>query len=230
MSSSVLEAIRDWCKGKFQPKGDYLTSVPEEYVTETELESKNYATKDEIISGTSGVTAEEVEGLIGASFLENMSGAKIAQDAEGNWGLLAPGADAVIPFIGSEGGEFVSPIALYKSVASTSFVKDIIFGNNCGGYKKIKIRGSITTSSNATCSISFNGYKKDENGNRASNITSTYIALNYSGSNEFEGEIDFDAYWFGNDNNYNYCPYIASKKGTTSQTVSFSIDEIVYYK
>lgn len=99
MSSSVLEAIRDWCKGKFQPKGDYLTSVPEEYVTETELESKNYATKDEIISGTSGVTAEEVEGLIGASFLENMSGAKIAQDAEGNWGLLTPGADTVVPFL-----------------------------------------------------------------------------------------------------------------------------------
>lgn len=104
MSSSVLEAIRDWCKGKFQPKGDYLTSVPEEYVTETELESKNYATKDEIISGTSGVTAEEVEGLIGASFLENMSGAKIAQDAEGNWGLLTPGADTVIPFSSGAGG------------------------------------------------------------------------------------------------------------------------------
>lgn len=104
MNNPVIEAIRDWCIGKFQPKGGYLTSVPEEYVTETELESKNYVTKDEITSGTSGVTAEEVEGLIGASFLENMGGAKIAQDAEGNWGYKAPGADTVVPFKGEGNG------------------------------------------------------------------------------------------------------------------------------
>lgn len=32
-----LTAIRDWCIGKFQPKGDYLTSIPREYVTESEM-------------------------------------------------------------------------------------------------------------------------------------------------------------------------------------------------
>lgn len=33
----------------YQPKGNYLTSVPEEYVTETELTAKGYATTDELV-------------------------------------------------------------------------------------------------------------------------------------------------------------------------------------
>lgn len=36
------------CDGKFQLKGNYLTSIPSEYVTESELTAKNYATKSEI--------------------------------------------------------------------------------------------------------------------------------------------------------------------------------------
>ncbi len=40
MSSPNLKAIRDWCVEKFQAKGNYLTSVPEEYVTAAELEEK----------------------------------------------------------------------------------------------------------------------------------------------------------------------------------------------
>lgn len=36
MNSPILEAIRDWCIRKFQPKGDYLTSIPSEYTTEIE--------------------------------------------------------------------------------------------------------------------------------------------------------------------------------------------------
>lgn len=51
--------------------------------------------------GTSGVTTEQVEGLIDESFLENMCGVKIAQDTEGNWGYIAPGADTVTPFNGT---------------------------------------------------------------------------------------------------------------------------------
>lgn len=39
MNIPDLKAIKDWCLGKFQPKGDYLSSVPEEYVTGTELNS-----------------------------------------------------------------------------------------------------------------------------------------------------------------------------------------------
>lgn len=52
---------------------------------------------------TVGVTTEEVEALIDASFSENMNGAKIAQDAEGNWGYIVPGADTVTPFKSGDG-------------------------------------------------------------------------------------------------------------------------------
>ena len=29
MKGDILRAIKDWCTGKFQPKGNYLTEVPE---------------------------------------------------------------------------------------------------------------------------------------------------------------------------------------------------------
>lgn len=35
---------------KYQPKGDYLTKVPAEYITDTELTAKDYATKTELSS------------------------------------------------------------------------------------------------------------------------------------------------------------------------------------
>lgn len=35
---------------KYQPKGDYLTEVPAEYITKTELTAKDYATKTELSS------------------------------------------------------------------------------------------------------------------------------------------------------------------------------------
>ena len=41
---------------KYQPKGNYLTSIPAEYVTDTELNSKNYATKSEIPTNVSQLT------------------------------------------------------------------------------------------------------------------------------------------------------------------------------
>lgn len=37
----------------YQPKGNYITSIPEEYITETELTEKNYATKSEIPTNVS---------------------------------------------------------------------------------------------------------------------------------------------------------------------------------
>ena len=37
--------------GKYQPKGSYLTSVPSEYVTETELNAKGYLTQHQDLSG-----------------------------------------------------------------------------------------------------------------------------------------------------------------------------------
>ena len=76
MSEGVLKAIKDWCLGKFQAKGNYLTEVPNGYVTEAKLTE---------------------------SFSENMSGAKIAQDAEGKWGLITPGSDVIMPFDSGNG-------------------------------------------------------------------------------------------------------------------------------
>ncbi len=48
-----LEAIRDWCIDKFQPKGNYLTGIPDEYVTQDEMEAYSqpigdYATNTEL--------------------------------------------------------------------------------------------------------------------------------------------------------------------------------------
>lgn len=48
-----LEGIRDWCIGKFQLKGNYLTSIPQEYVTQDEMAEYsqplgNYATNTEL--------------------------------------------------------------------------------------------------------------------------------------------------------------------------------------
>lgn len=37
MSNVILKAIKDWCNGKFQSKGEYLTAVPEGYVTTEDL-------------------------------------------------------------------------------------------------------------------------------------------------------------------------------------------------
>lgn len=42
VSQLITESAADT---KYQPKGDYLTSVPEYYVTDTELSAKNYATQ-----------------------------------------------------------------------------------------------------------------------------------------------------------------------------------------
>ena len=41
-------ATETYVSNNYQPKGNYLTSIPSEYVTETELTAKNYATKSEI--------------------------------------------------------------------------------------------------------------------------------------------------------------------------------------
>ena len=43
----------------YQPKGVYLTSIPPQYVTETELESKGYALKTEIPNTDSFITEQE---------------------------------------------------------------------------------------------------------------------------------------------------------------------------
>lgn len=50
-------ATETWVGNHYQPKGSYLTSVPSEYVTETELTAKNYATKSEIPTIPTNISA-----------------------------------------------------------------------------------------------------------------------------------------------------------------------------
>ena len=65
---------------RFQPKGNYLTSVPSEYVTETELTSKGYATttqvsnkQDKLVSGNNIKTINGVS-ILGSGNIEIQGG------------------------------------------------------------------------------------------------------------------------------------------------------------
>lgn len=57
----------------YQPKGSYLTSIPDEYVTDTELEEKDYATTTALTEGLAGklnttdvvaLTKEEINAIL----------------------------------------------------------------------------------------------------------------------------------------------------------------------
>ena len=58
-----LKAIKDWCIGKFQPKGNYLTSIPNGYVTSTELENKEYTTMA-AVEEKGYITETDLEGMV----------------------------------------------------------------------------------------------------------------------------------------------------------------------
>lgn len=47
----------------FQPKGDYITAIPDEYITETELEGKGYAIKTEL-NGKANLEGAEFTGSV----------------------------------------------------------------------------------------------------------------------------------------------------------------------
>ena len=47
----------------YQPKGSYLTSIPEEYVTDTELNAKNYATQDWVTEQGYLTEHQDISGL-----------------------------------------------------------------------------------------------------------------------------------------------------------------------
>lgn len=70
-----------------------------------------------------------VQELIDQSFLENMNGAKIMQDAEGKWGLLTPGADTVFPFFSGGGGAGKMEVVACLNNSSSS-ASAIIRANN----------------------------------------------------------------------------------------------------
>lgn len=67
----------------YQPKGDYLTSIPDEYVTESELDDKNYATQSQLNSAISDkITKEQADEYyqsIGDYALTNEIPTKVSQ-------------------------------------------------------------------------------------------------------------------------------------------------------
>lgn len=63
----------------------------------------------------------EIQTMIDTSFTENLSDVKIAQDAEGKWGYIPPGADAVIPFKSDNDGN--SEKIIFHIKTTTDFVK-----------------------------------------------------------------------------------------------------------
>lgn len=63
----------------------------------------------------------EVQTMIDTSFTENLSDVKIAQDAEGKWGYIPPGADAVIPFKANSGNNgIMSPLIINLEFSGTN--------------------------------------------------------------------------------------------------------------
>lgn len=66
--------------GKYQPKGNYITSIPSEYVTETELSAKGYATKtyvDNLNTEQNEVIASKQGQLISGVNIKTVNGQSI---------------------------------------------------------------------------------------------------------------------------------------------------------
>lgn len=153
-----------------------------------------------------------VRELIDQSFLENMNGAKIMQDAEGNWGLLTPGADAVTPFSSGGGGslseiEFpfttigITQFMYYASVNTTIFRITKTFP-----MKKIVVSGMVmgkTSSTSYSRSISgnFMYYEKNADGSKGASKTITLGSVSASGASAKTAafndvEINLEAVYF----------------------------------
>lgn len=75
-SDALNDALQQYLKKEeatsaYQPKGDYLTSIPEEYVTEEELNAKGYLTEHQDISNLA--TKEELSSKADTSAIADMA-------------------------------------------------------------------------------------------------------------------------------------------------------------
>lgn len=75
-SDALNDALQQYLKKEeatsaYQPKGDYLTSIPEEYVTEEELNAKGYLTEHQDISNLA--TKEELSSKADSSAIADMA-------------------------------------------------------------------------------------------------------------------------------------------------------------
>ncbi|MDE5910262.1 MAG: hypothetical protein K2H52_16220 [Lachnospiraceae bacterium] len=142
MIGEILRAIKDWCIGRFQPKGDYLTEVPENYVTTSNL-NESY-----------------------------LGGIRFGRDADGNPGYYKhdeeAGADTVIPFnIGSEDGIKEIDIIFGSNYSSSSNAASVsnYFGTselNNKEYKNLLALG-IYTRTNSSYNTPTNTLVTDQN-------------------------------------------------------------------
>lgn len=155
---------------------------------------------------------EEFQKLIDESFKENMSGAKIAQDAEGNWGLLAPGADTVVPFSKGGGGSLSEIEFPFTTIGITQFMyyvttNTIIFRiTRTFPMKKIVVSGTVmgkTTSTSYSRMVSgeFQYYEKNADGSKGASKTITLASVSASGTSVRTAafndvEIDLETVYF----------------------------------
>lgn len=88
------------------------------------------------------VSTAEIQEMIDGSFMENMSGAKVAQDEKGKWGYIPPGADAVIPFNSGgagieviEGDTYTNPVPIDLASGIAVFAENSLI--IAEGYEKV---------------------------------------------------------------------------------------------
>lgn len=96
----------------YQPKGDYLTAVPDEYVTETELKNKGYATttqlSDAVADKLTKTQADEYYQATGdyalKSEIPDVSGFITSSQADGKYATLEQigNIDAILDSINGE--------------------------------------------------------------------------------------------------------------------------------
>lgn len=154
------------------------------------------------------------------------NGLQFAQDAEGNWGYIAPGADTVTPFKkDSSGGtpqEIVFPacnISQEFTYSSTNNFDVLRINNITFKWKKIKISGTLygrvsNSSYTRTISALFGYYKKNDDGTRGAWTTVSLASLTTHTTsatallfNDIEIDLE-NAYYVENDMNGSYNPVV----------------------
>ena len=231
MSNAVLKAIKDWCNGKFQAKGDYLTKVPEKYITDVEL---NNAMKEM-------VTTEKLDN-------QYLGGIRLGKDESGNPGYYKydeeAGADTLVPFSkgGGGSGEFYYPFCpVGYAITATSYQRRLSIRNNNNEFQKIKIKGEViiratsTTAASRNITPGFSYYTKNADGSRGAmktiNLCDPLYTSGITDSHKsFEKEISLENVWFSNANDSYYCGVDAVLNSTGSCEASLRVTEIIFYK
>lgn len=71
------------------------------------------------------ISSSEIQNMIDNEFFENLNNVKIAQNEDGKWGYIPPGADTVIPFsnnMGDDGQIFVAELDFIFGTSQTEII------------------------------------------------------------------------------------------------------------